>query len=622
MTKLHDLYRTTGPEPLARQPAARLDHRAASWPAGSSGACGASRPTPRSSRRRSPAPTSTTTSSATWLAAAPRSTTPTGPWSPPTSRTALRILRPVHDESGGVDGFVSLEVAPDLARDTDGTVASARDLHDRIDEPNLFVKVPATAEGVEAIRTLIGEGRSINVTLIFGLDRYDEVMEAYLSRGWRPTTATCPGRQRGVVLREPGRHRGRPAARGHRHARGPGPAGQGGGGPGPGGLPVRRDVHRPPLGGAGRPGRPRAAPAVGVDVDQERRLPRHALRRHADRARHGQHHARGHPRGLRGPRHAGPHGRRRPRRRPGDAGRPRRGGRRPRRRRPGPRGPGRGVVRQELRRADDLARTPRPKTCAAPVADRTHRHPRAVEAAARRQPSGGRRVHGELVVVDDVPGEFAERVIEAFHGRPHDGFSLAVSGGDLARRCYERLADDAGSQIDWWKVDVYWGDERCVPLDDERLELPAGPRVPARAGGGGQRQLPDALRGGARPLPAAPGRAGPHRRGPPGHGPRRPHRLAVPRLARPRRRPRAAGGHERGPVGPQPVPPHDAHARRHRPGRAWRWSPWPARPSGRPWPRWRRATPRSPPSTSGPTGCCGSSTRPRPATWPELRGSR
>lgn len=72
-------------------------------------------------------------------------------------------------------------------------------------------------------------------------------------------------------------------------------------------------------------------------------------------------------------------------------------------------------------------------------------------------------MHGDLVVVDDVPGEFAERVIEAFHSRPNDGFSLAVSGGETARRCYERLADDAGSQIDWWKVDLYWGDERCVP---------------------------------------------------------------------------------------------------------------------------------------------------------------
>jgi 6-phosphogluconolactonase len=74
-------------------------------------------------------------------------------------------------------------------------------------------------------------------------------------------------------------------------------------------------------------------------------------------------------------------------------------------------------------------------------------------------------VHGDLVVVDDVPGEFAERVIEAFHARPNDAFSLAVSGGDTARACYERLADDAGTQIDWWKVDVYWGDERCVPHD-------------------------------------------------------------------------------------------------------------------------------------------------------------
>ncbi len=94
---------------------------------------------------------------------------------------ALRILRPVHDASGGVDGYVSVEVAPVLARDRDGTVASARELHARIDEPNLFVKVPATAEGVEAIRTLIGEGHSINVTLIFGLDRYEEVMEAYIA---------------------------------------------------------------------------------------------------------------------------------------------------------------------------------------------------------------------------------------------------------------------------------------------------------------------------------------------------------------------------------------------------------------------------------------------------------
>jgi len=75
-------------------------------------------------------------------------------------------------------------------------------------------------------------------------------------------------------------------------------------------------------------------------------------------------------------------------------------------------------------------------------------------------------VNGELVVVDDVPGEFSERVIEAFHNRPGEGFSIALSGGETARRCYARLAGDGASQIDWWLVDVYWGDERCVPPDD------------------------------------------------------------------------------------------------------------------------------------------------------------
>jgi len=94
---------------------------------------------------------------------------------------ALEVLRPVHEESGGGDGFVSLEVSPTLAHDTAGSVDSARELHQRIDRPNLLVKVPGTGEGVPAVRTLIGEGRSINVTLIFGLARYDHVVEAYLS---------------------------------------------------------------------------------------------------------------------------------------------------------------------------------------------------------------------------------------------------------------------------------------------------------------------------------------------------------------------------------------------------------------------------------------------------------
>jgi transaldolase len=96
-------------------------------------------------------------------------------------RDALLILRPVYDESHGLDGFVSVEVAPSLARDTDGTVAAARHLHREIAAPNLYVKIPGTAEGVPAIRQMISEGHSINVTLLFSVERYGEVIEAYLS---------------------------------------------------------------------------------------------------------------------------------------------------------------------------------------------------------------------------------------------------------------------------------------------------------------------------------------------------------------------------------------------------------------------------------------------------------
>jgi len=95
--------------------------------------------------------------------------------------SALALFRPVFDSSQGGDGFVSIEVAPALAHDTDGTVAMARDLHARIDRPNVLVKIPATPEGVPAIRTMISEGRSINVTLIFSISRYGQVIEAYLS---------------------------------------------------------------------------------------------------------------------------------------------------------------------------------------------------------------------------------------------------------------------------------------------------------------------------------------------------------------------------------------------------------------------------------------------------------
>lgn len=94
---------------------------------------------------------------------------------------ALSLLRPVHDASGGEDGFVSVEVSPLLARDSAGTLDAARGLNQRIAQPNLYVKIPGTAEGLPAIETMIAEGRSVNVTLLFSVDRYREVMEAYIS---------------------------------------------------------------------------------------------------------------------------------------------------------------------------------------------------------------------------------------------------------------------------------------------------------------------------------------------------------------------------------------------------------------------------------------------------------
>ncbi|MBI1844947.1 MAG: transaldolase [Actinobacteria bacterium] len=96
-------------------------------------------------------------------------------------KEALGLFEPMHTASGGTDGFVSIELAPDLARDTEGSVTAARRLAGEINAPNLLIKVPATAAGIPVIRTLVGEGCNLNVTLIFGLARYREVMEAYLS---------------------------------------------------------------------------------------------------------------------------------------------------------------------------------------------------------------------------------------------------------------------------------------------------------------------------------------------------------------------------------------------------------------------------------------------------------
>jgi transaldolase len=95
-------------------------------------------------------------------------------------RDACDIFMPVYERTGGEDGYVSLEVQPDIAYDSDATIEEAMRLHEMIDRPNLFVKIPATLQGLVAIEEMISRGKSINVTLIFSLERYREVVRAYI----------------------------------------------------------------------------------------------------------------------------------------------------------------------------------------------------------------------------------------------------------------------------------------------------------------------------------------------------------------------------------------------------------------------------------------------------------
>lgn len=96
-------------------------------------------------------------------------------------QAAADIFRPVYEATAGSDGFVSIEVGPAIAGDTRQTIATAQDLHRRAARPNVMVKIPATPAGLPAIRHMIGEGKHTNVTLIFSVQRYQGVVEAYLS---------------------------------------------------------------------------------------------------------------------------------------------------------------------------------------------------------------------------------------------------------------------------------------------------------------------------------------------------------------------------------------------------------------------------------------------------------
>lgn len=94
---------------------------------------------------------------------------------------ASDIFRPIYDSTGGFDGRVSIEVEPGLAHDTAGTIQQAKELWAKVDHPNAMIKIPATVEGLDAIAAVIGAGISVNVTLIFSLDRHRKVIEAYLT---------------------------------------------------------------------------------------------------------------------------------------------------------------------------------------------------------------------------------------------------------------------------------------------------------------------------------------------------------------------------------------------------------------------------------------------------------
>ena len=242
-----------------------------------------------------------------------------------------------------------------------------------------MIKIPATQEGLAAITAATAEGISVNVTLIFSLERYRAVMDAYLTgleqaQGQRHRPVDDPlGR---VVLRLPGRHRGRQAARRDRHRRGQGAAQQGRGRQRPARLPrVRGRLQLRPLERAGGRRRQQAAPAVGVDVGQGPQPARHDVRHRARRARHRQHDAGAdHPRDGRPRRDRRRPGHQQLRRRPAGPRRPRAARHLLRRRGQGDRGRGRRQVREVLAGAA-RHRPGRPRRSQASEAG-AHRHAR------------------------------------------------------------------------------------------------------------------------------------------------------------------------------------------------------------------------------------------------------
>ena len=216
---------------------------------------------------------------------------------------ACDILAPVYERTAGKDGFVSLEVSPDIGYDAPKTVDEALMLHGLVDRPNLLVKIPATQPGLAAIEEVIRNGKSVNVTLIFSLERYKAVARAYIrglqrlvAEGGDPSGVASvasffvsrvdsegdqrPRRRRAAGPQRPAGYREREAG-----VRG-----------------VRGDLLRLTIGSFGVERREQAASALGLDVDQKPRLPGHHLRRQPSGSGYGQHDAGRDARGDDGPR--------------------------------------------------------------------------------------------------------------------------------------------------------------------------------------------------------------------------------------------------------------------------------------------------------------------------------
>ena len=215
-------------------------------------------------------------------------------------RHAADLLRPTYDASAGRDGFISFECTPDLADDTAATIEQALMLWGRLARPNVMIKVPATAAGIPAIEELTARGVNVNVTLLFSVERYEQVIDAYIaglerrvSRG-QPvdaiasvasffvsrvdTKADAPAPGRFEPTRARGDRQRPPRLR-----------------------PLQPALRRRTVVGTGCSRRTPPTTALGQHWDQGPRLLRRALRRGADRPRRRQHHARGDAARLRRP---------------------------------------------------------------------------------------------------------------------------------------------------------------------------------------------------------------------------------------------------------------------------------------------------------------------------------